>query len=85
MRFDALLTAAHDDALALLEDPVVTDLHEPQQVPRNHQAPIDCFAIFAEPRPDIHRVAEKRQLALGVAAFADDNGAGVQPRPEGWR
>ena len=58
-------------------------VHQPQQLSRNHQAPVDRLAIFAEPRRDVHRVAEIGELALGVAAFADDDGTGVDSGPEG--
>ena len=85
MRLDALLPAAHGDMLALPDRPIVADRHQPQQVSRNHQALIGGLAIFAEPRPDVHRVAEIGELTLGVAAFADDYRAGVHAGPEGWR
>ena len=58
---------------------------QPQQVSRNDQTLIDGLAIVAEPRPDIHRVAEISELALGVAAFADDDSSGVQPGAKGRR
>ena len=85
MRLDALLPVAHGDMLALRDRPIIADRHQPQQVSRNHQALIGGLAIFAEPRPNVHRVAEIGELTLGVAAFADDYRAGVQAGPEGWR
>src|SRR5271166_6295851 len=83
MRFNRLLPAAHGDALPLADFPLVRDAHEPQEVAGDDEPAIDRLAIFAEPRPDVHRVAEIGELAFGVAAFADDDGPGVDPSPKG--
>jgi hypothetical protein len=79
MRFDALLPAAHRDELALADRPTLANRHQAQKFARYDQPPIDRFAIIAQARSDVHRVAEKRELALGFPAFADDDGAGMQP------
>ena len=85
MDFDALLPAARRDALAVADLEIGRERHQPQRVARDDQPPIDGLAIFAEPRRDVHRVAEIGELAFGVAAFADNDGTGVQPGAKGRR
>src|SRR5215204_5043754 len=46
------------------------------------QTSLHRLAIFLEPGGNIHRVAEVRDLTLGVAALARNDGTSVKARPK---
>src|SRR5271168_2805772 len=52
------------------------------KVGRDDQTLIDRLAILAQPRRNVHRIAEIGELAFGSATFADDHRSGVQPGAE---
>jgi hypothetical protein len=76
------LPAADCNALRLPGHEIIRHRHQAHEVSRNHQLLVDRLAMLAEPRPDVHCVAEIGELSLGVAAFADDDRAGVHPGTE---
>ena len=82
MRFHASLPAADFDAVAGADRDIPRLRHQAQTIARDHEPPVDRLAMFAEAGGDVHRVAEMGELALGVAAFADDDRAGVDAGAE---
>src|SRR5829696_5075643 len=46
------------------------------------QTALHCLAVFLEPGGDIHGIAEVRDLTLGVAALARNDGTSVEACPK---
>ena len=53
-----------------------------EHVGRGYQGFSGGLAVIAKPAGDVHRIAEIRDLALRDAAFADDDGPGMQAGAE---
>src|SRR5579872_434874 len=78
VRFDRLISAPQSEVYGFVDFKISGNGRLPQQIRRDDQALVNRLAMLAESCGDIHRVAEKGELALGVAAFADDHRPGVQ-------